>query len=143
MALTIAVGMAASGTVQAASSDTRDLHDKNKTKASSTSNRVAHDERIRKANDRALAVLSPSPQATTALSPSPQTSISTPSWTSSDAALALYLFFGFLGLGIFVIVGDDSGNSSRSDSSTRRGTISDSLIKRFKSWSYSPLLSPK
>jgi hypothetical protein len=100
----VAVGMAATGTVQAASSDTRDLHDKNKTKASSTSNRVAHDERIRRANDRALAVLSPSPQATSALSASPQASVSSASWTSSEATLAYSLFFGVVGLGIFLLI---------------------------------------
>jgi hypothetical protein len=91
-------------TVQAASSDTMDLHDGNRNKASSTPDRSAHDERIRKANDRALAVLSPSPQATAALSPSPQTSIFSASWTSSEAALAYSLFFGVLGLGIFLII---------------------------------------
>jgi hypothetical protein len=58
--------------------------------------RSAHDERIRKANDRALAVLSPSP--------SPQTSIFSASWTSSEAALAYSLFFGVLGFGIFLII---------------------------------------
>jgi hypothetical protein len=81
----VAVGLVATITVQAASSDTGYLHDGNKIKASSTPYRSAHDERIRKANDRALAVLSPSP--------SPQTSIFSASWTSSEAALAYSLFF--------------------------------------------------
>lgn len=103
-ALLVAVGLATAVPMQAASSDTRDLHEGNRSKASSTPYRSAHDERIRRANDRALAIISPSPQATTAVSPSPQTSIYSASWTSSQATLAYSLFFGVLGVGIFLLI---------------------------------------
>lgn len=101
----VAVGLIAAITAEGASphndgDGARNAHERNKTKASLTFTPSVHDEAIRRANDRALAALSPSPQATNYAASTP---ISNTSPTANGAVLG-YLFFGFLVLGTFIII---------------------------------------
>jgi hypothetical protein len=102
--LMVVVGLLVTLTAQGASSHKEDerkgyAHDGNKIKGSSTPTPSAHDEEIRKGNDRALAVSSASPQATTYAA--------VPSISSIlKGGLIAFLFLGVLGfLGYGIIAG--------------------------------------